>query len=888
MLVVAADEPTRARAAAIAQTHQLELRTVARGADVPPAVGDCDAVCLDAGALAQLVDATAAVAAGSAVAAALRISALGGGAMALSGVARSAAAAFGAAGAALWEGDVASAAIHGVSPDDEPLVRRLGELAIAARVQVCASGTPARALLAAPIAKRDRVRLGGICLIDPPGRRRGAEDAAALRGLGERLAAELAFVSAHYRLVAEHEVLRESALLDPITGLWSRAGLEPLAVAAIAAARRRSEPISVVLVDVHQLRMINERHGHIAGDAVLAHVARAVRARVRASDLVGRAGADEIAAILPQTTGDQALAVVEELTGCAGGAIALPGGGGALITLTGGAAQVGDGEHGLEQALARAAAALGRARAGGGSSAMAEAVGTGVDGESGVLHIGPGLANGKTLGGMYQIRHELSRGAMGIVYRGDDLGLNRPVAIKVLRSDLAENQDLLERFRAEAAMLASLHHPNLVQVFAFGTEGEDVYFVMELVEGEALAEVMTRVAEAGEHIDPEAVEKIVLEIADAVDAMHAVGLIHRDVKPANILLDRIRDRAVLVDVGVAKRREERGDAAGTPGFAAPESFTDEHETPATDVYGLAATAYMMLTGRAPFGSGEVLQVLERQMTRPPIKPSALRPELNDAVDSVLLKALAPAQLDRYSSAAAFAIGMRSALRRVAQERSAAAPAASPVADAAPVPGGLTLERPRREAQQRMVRGVIFRVATKVLGHHLGAGWLAQTAAQDPALAEVLRADLPAFGWQPVDRLVELLARLDKHESGAKLARSIGRGTASATFARFFGGDPRALSPGALLGAAPVYWPRYHGWGSIEVTVDDVDCKVLVSGDPGHPLICQVVAGTLSRIAELAGGQRVTAQHPECVRTGAKQCLYQIRWQKNAGGPSTAR
>jgi hypothetical protein len=379
----------------------------------------------------------------------------------------------------------------------------------------------------------------------------------------------------------------------------------------------------------------------------------------------------------------------------------------------------------------------------------------------------------------------------------------------------------------------------------------------------------------------------VLEIADAIDAMHAVHLIHRDVKPANILLDRVRDRAVLVDVGVAKRREERGDAAGTPGFAAPESFTEEAETPATDVYGLAATAYMMLTGRAPFGSGEVMQVLERQISRPPLKPSELRPELNEAIDGVLLKALAPGQKDRYGSAAAFAIAVRSALRRVAQDR-AATPA--PVIPTAPATagGGLTLERPRTPAATRTVRGVFFRVAARVLGHHLGAAWLSQAAARDPEVAEVLRADVPALGWQPIERLVGLLSLLDGDPAAAKLARAIGRGTASATFTRFFGANPRSLSPGALLTAAGTYWPRYHGWGSIEVIAGDGSCTVEVHGDPGHPLVCQMIAGTLGRIAELAGGQRVTTQHPDCVCEGAAVCRHHVRWQRAGQSPNTSR
>ena len=155
---------------------------------------------------------------------------------------------------------------------------------------------------------------------------------------------------------------------------------------------------------------------------------------------------------------------------------------------------------------------------------------------------------------------------MGVVYRGEDLGLGRPVAIKVLRSDLASDRDLVERFRAEAGILASLHHKNLVQVYALGEHAGEVYFVMELVEGQPLSEVLRATLERREWFPTEAIAQIALEIGDALDAMHALGLIHRDVKPANILLDRERDRAVLVDVGVAVKAGDTRDAAGTPGL----------------------------------------------------------------------------------------------------------------------------------------------------------------------------------------------------------------------------------------------------------------------------------------------------------------------------------
>ncbi len=238
-----------------------------------------------------------------------------------------------------------------------------------------------------------------------------------------------------------------------------------------------------------------------------------------------------------------------------------------------------------------------------------------------------GLEAGTTLGGMYQILHEISRGAMGVVYRAEDLGLGRPVALKTLRPDLARDRGFVQRFRAEAALLASFRHENLVQVYAFGQEGEDVYFVMELVEGEPLEDRVEMARHEGKLMTFDEITHVIAQIAEALDCMHRAGIFHRDVKPANVLLDRVRERAVLVDVGIAKRRGSETDPAGTPGFTAPESFTGATEGAQADVYGLAATAYTLLSTEVPFRGGNVEEILAASRCAPgrPLPASAIRP-----------------------------------------------------------------------------------------------------------------------------------------------------------------------------------------------------------------------------------------------------------------------
>jgi hypothetical protein len=416
---------------------------------------------------------------------------------------------------------------------------------------------------------------------------------------------------------------------------------------------------------------------------------------------------------------------------------------------------------------------------------------------------------------------------------------------------------------------------------------------MELVEGEPLSDVILRFCDSNVQIGLDAAEKIVDEIADALEAIHALGIIHRDVKPANVLLDRINDRAVLVDVGVAKRRDDATDAAGTPGFAAPESFMDEDETTATDVYGLAATTYTMLTGLAPFGGHEVVDVVNRQLFERPQEPSQIRSDLSPAVDQVLFKAMAPNQSDRYESAAAFAIALSRALARQpsgetplprklrSRRRTVTRLRQSGVVNdggalatvnlAAP-PDALSVDDPHRS------RGAWFRVAHKLLTHQLGADWVRRVVSDDPRLAAVLDPRLSPTSWQPLELFVALLDRAaasvrDHH----KLARSLGKITISATLPRFFGADPVAHPPMALLRAAESYWARYHSWGRLSVSEDDSMAILDLRGSPGLPMLCSVIEGAFGRIAEVAGASEVATAHPRCVRDGNPACRFGVRW-----------
>jgi serine/threonine-protein kinase len=765
------------------------------------------------------------------------------------------------------------------------------EIAGAARIAAAAAGTvltsgPApRAVIANALRSSPTEVAGLVAVIADTARRFSTAERNDLKALALRLTRELSWLTSHRRLVADGERLLAASLHDPLTGAISRGAFEQTIAHEAAAASRRRESLSLAVIDVVGLRKINLAHGHRVGDEVLAQVASRVRATVRGNDPIGRLGGDEIAVLLVGASSEQAAAVVHKLIDKVQGApIEVEAGLALAVGVRATATELAPGERSGEAALARCYGALRGVP--GGQVVVVASDARATESEPG-SDTG-GLSAGTIVGGTYRVVHELSRGAMGVVYRGEDLGLGRPVAIKVLRSDLASDRDLVSRFRAEAGLLASLHHPNLVQVYALGEYAGDVYFVMELVEGQPLSEVLRATLDRSEWLPAAAVAQVALEIGDALDAMHAVGVIHRDVKPANILLDRERDRAVLVDVGVAVRAGDQRDAAGTPGFAAPESFMDRDDAPTTDVYGLGATVYCMLTGRPPFGAGPAPQIVQRQLAEPLPLPSQLRPSLSEAVDAVVGKALSPAARKRWASASTFSIALARALDRLPVEPQLG-PRPTPTAiEAAQALLGPTegidqftppspLGAPSARIITGQVRAAHLRVLSRLLQHHLGESGIARIVDQVPGLADALSPSLPPLGWVDLSALVTGFEIARGGVPSQLVPRKVGRGTVSATFARLFGADPTTLSAETVLTALPAFWARYHDWGDVEVAVDPGRADIVLHGYAGSVDVCALVAAELERVVELTGAAETIVARPACVFTGARRCEYLVTW-----------
>lgn len=264
-----------------------------------------------------------------------------------------------------------------------------------------------------------------------------------------------------------------------------------------------------------------------------------------------------------------------------------------------------------------------------------------------------GLLSGQVLGGKYRLEDLLGRGGVGVVYKASNQLLKRPQAVKVLLEHYVADAKFQERFLREAQTLAALDHANILPVHDFGLEESRAYLVMPFISGGTLEQLLKR---RGSPLDVEQVRRALQHIAAALDYAHAQGVVHLDLKPANMLLHP-DGRLLLSDFGLAHLLEagavEGGTSLqfGTPSYMAPEHIEGQPE-PASDIYALGIILYQLLTGQLPFQGSSPLAIIRKQATEPPPPLRRFRPELPVGLEGVLGKALAKQPAARYQTAGA--------------------------------------------------------------------------------------------------------------------------------------------------------------------------------------------------------------------------------------------
>jgi serine/threonine-protein kinase len=244
----------------------------------------------------------------------------------------------------------------------------------------------------------------------------------------------------------------------------------------------------------------------------------------------------------------------------------------------------------------------------------------------------------------YRLLEKIGAGSMGTVFKAKQLSLDRVVAIKVLAPHLARKPDYVERFLREARSVAKLNHPNVISGIDVGDADGVRYFVMEFAAGMTVGALLER----GGALDESRVAPIAGQIARALDHAHEAGLVHRDVKPDNILITK-SGTAKLCDLGLAKDRPEEGKALGTPNYISPEQAQGQADVDIrSDLYSFGATLYHMLTGRPPF-DGNAKVVMVKHLADKPRPPGEVDPDVSEGMQAIVLKLLEKAPADRYQS-----------------------------------------------------------------------------------------------------------------------------------------------------------------------------------------------------------------------------------------------
>jgi CheY-like chemotaxis protein/predicted Ser/Thr protein kinase len=390
----------------------------------------------------------------------------------------------------------------------------------------------------------------------------------------------------------------------------------------------------------------------------------------------------------------------------------------------------------------------------------------------------------------YRIEERIGRGGMGVVYRAQHLNLQRRAAIKIIAPDLAESEGFRERFTREARIAAALQHPNIVTVYDAGEVDGLLYLAMQYIQGEDLA-MMLRVEG---RLRPYRAIDVCRQVASALDAAHASGLIHRDVKPANVLIEG--RTAFLTDFGLTKRLDgaqsqltRAGDVVGTIHYVAPEQIEGRRVSARSDVYSLGCLLYHCLSGQVPFALETDVAVIYAHLSEEPPKLSELRPELPEGLDAVMAKALDKSPDRRFPSCGDMISAARAVIDAAGPLSETIPPRASQVAAPAPAEIRDAAEAARRP---RVLLGGLDdqtrAVARVALGDRVDV--LEAPAQATADLAREERPDLVILDWARAGRAGIEALRNDALTRDAKvLVLTDGKGSRDVS-----GADDRLAAP----------------------------------------------------------------------------------------------
>lgn len=292
---------------------------------------------------------------------------------------------------------------------------------------------------------------------------------------------------------------------------------------------------------------------------------------------------------------------------------------------------------------------------------------------------------GTVLSGRYRLEAKLGSGGMSTVYLARDQTLDRPVAVKVMHREMSEQPDQLERFRQEARSVAKFSHPNVVSVIDAGEDGGHPYIVFEYIEGETLKQRISR----NGALDPQEAIAYAIEIARGLSVAHARNMVHRDIKPQNILIDA-EGRAKLTDFGISRQLEQDGMTAtgrvlGTTDYVAPEQAMGRKVDPRTDIYSLGVVLYEMLIGQVPFAADSQVGVAMKHVNEELPDVQRRRPEVSAAVALVVERATAKDPAERYQRVGEMIDDLSTALEVEAARAGSTTGEATSVLDALPAP-----------------------------------------------------------------------------------------------------------------------------------------------------------------------------------------------------------